>query len=350
MKNGKLQIGLIGAGGIAKGVHLPGWKKIKEAEVVAVADINKDAAQAVADEHGIPHVFTDFRDLIKLDLDAVDICTPNKFHTPATLAALNAGQHVLCEKPLAVTTAEIRQMGKLADRKKLVLMTGQHMRFLAHSQAVKKWAETGALGDVYHARVRAMRRAWIPCSPGFLDPKLSGGGPCMDIGVHALDNCLWVMGDAKPVRVSGTAKNNFGKTHIIPGMWGEWDRKLMNVEDFAAGFVHFDNGATMTVECAWLGHQEEKEDLSWQLFGSKSGVQWPSLNYSSTLNGTFINGTIMSAKENIQGHHAEIAAFTEAIIKKQASPVPWTQSIKVIAILEAIYKSAKQNREIKIKL
>lgn len=343
-----MRVGLIGAGGIATAAHLPGWEKVQDAEVVAVADIRKSLAQAVADQYGIPHVFTDYKDLIRQDLDAVDICVPNQLHTPIVLAALRAGRHVLCEKPLAVTTAEIRQMGRAADAKGLILMTGQHMRFLSHSQAVKRWAETGALGEVYHARVRAMRRAFLPPLPSFLDPRLSGGGPCMDIGVHALDCCLWVMGDAKPVRVTGTTKNNFGKTHIIPGMWGEWDREQMNVEDFAAGFVHFDNGATMTVECSWLGHQEEKEDLSWQLFGAKSGVQWPSLKYSSALNGIFLDGTLMPAKEDILGHHAEIAASAEAILKKLPSPVPWTQSLRVTAILEAIYKSATQEREIRI--
>ena len=95
-------------------------------------------------------------------------------------------------------------MGRLADKKKLKLMTAQHQRFTSSAMAIHKWAEAGHLGEVYHARVRAMRRAWLPGRPGFIDRKLSGGGPCMDIGVHALDCAMWIMGFPKPVRVSGT--------------------------------------------------------------------------------------------------------------------------------------------------
>ena len=349
MQKHKLRIGLIGAGGIACGVHLPAWKNINEAEVVAVADINEAAARKAGEQFDIPQVFTDYHELTALGLDAVDICTPNKFHTPAVLSALEAGSHVLCEKPLAVTTAEVRKMGELADCKGRILMTGQHMRYLSHSQAVKKWVDSCALGEVYHARVRAMRRAWIPTSPGFLDPVLSGGGPCMDIGVHALDNCLWVMGFPKPVRVTGTIRRNFGNTHDIPGAWGEWDRDLMQVEDFAAGFVHFDNGATMQFEAAWLGHQEEMEDFSWQLFGKKAGVQWPSLKWSSVQAGQFVQGTITAPRGGLKGHQEEIAAFVDAIREGKPSPVPWTESIHVIAILEAIYESARTGREIILK-
>jgi len=346
MSQAKLRIGLIGAGGIARSVHLPAWKNINNAEVVAVADINETAARGVAETFGIPEVYTDYRKLAALGLDAVDICTPNKLHTPAVLASLEAGSHVLCEKPLAVTTAEVRRMGELADRKGRILMTGQHMRFLSHSQAVKAWIGSGALGEVYHARVRAMRRAWIPTSPGFLDPDLSGGGPCMDIGVHALDNCLWAMGFPKPVRVTGTSRRNFGNSHEIPGAWGEWDRALMQVEDFAAGFVHFDNGATLQLESAWLGHQEEMEDFSWQLFGRKAGVQWPSLKWSSVHAGQFVQGTITAPRGGAKGHPEEIAAFAAAIRDGKPSPVPWTESIHVIAILEAIYESSRTGREI----
>jgi len=109
--------------------------------------------------------------------------------------------------------------------RKLKLMTAQHQRFTASARAIKSWADAGNLGKVYHARVRAMRRAWLPVRPGFISKKLSGGGPCMDIGVHALDCCLWMMGFPKPVRVTGTAKVNFAKGHKIPGLWGEWDRE-----------------------------------------------------------------------------------------------------------------------------
>ena len=346
----KLKVALVGAGGIARGQHLPGWNQIADAEVVAIVDINAEAARAAATEFCVPQVFTDYREMLKADVDIVDICTPNRLHTPVALAALKTGRHVLCEKPLAVTTAEVRQLGELADRKGLKLMSAQHMRYLPVSGDIRQWAATGALGEVYHARVRAMRRALLPISPGFIDSRLSGGGPCMDIGVHALDACLWMMDFPKPVRVTGTMKTNFAKGHVIPGKWGEWDRSLFDVEDFAAGFVHFENGATMTLEAAWLGHQEEDEDLSFQLFGKGAGVYWPSGRYASVVNGSFCQGTLSPAHAAASPHHQEIRAFFKSVADNEPSPVPWTETIRVIAILEAIATSSRSGREIEIAL
>jgi predicted dehydrogenase len=237
----------------------------------------------------------------------------------------------------------------LADRKKLKLMTAQHQRFTSSAQAIKNWAEDGNLGAVYHARVKAMRRAWLPAARGFIDKRLSGGGPCMDIGVHALDACMWIMGFPKPVRASGVAKVNFAKGHRIPGMWGEWDRKLFSVEDFAAGFVHFDNGATMTLEAAWLGHQPENEDMSFQLFGMEGGVKWPSGEYASVAGKSFVQGTLTHPRRIERAHSEEIKAFYDCVVNHKPSLVPWTETIKVTGILEAVYASQKQGREVVVK-
>lgn len=348
MNSKKLKVAVVGAGGIARGAHLPGWKKISEAEVVAVVDVNLEAAKAAAREFDIPHVYTDCHEMLKGEVDIVDICTPNRHHTPVALAALESGRHVVCEKPLAVTAAEVREVGELADRKKLKLMTAQHFRFAPSTNVIKRWADTGALGEVYHARVRAMRRAWLPISPGFIDSRLSGGGPCMDIGVHALDACLWVMGFPKPVRVSGTMKTNFAKGHAIPGMWGEWDRSLFDVEDFAAGFVHFENGATLALEASWLGHQEETEDVSFQLFGKGAGVHWPSGRYSSVVNGAFCQGSLTPVNSTVSAHTEELRRFVQCITEDEPSPVPWTETIRVISILEAIGIASQTGREIEL--
>jgi predicted dehydrogenase len=346
MKNRKFRIGIIGTGGIARATHIPAWKEMPGVEIFAVADIIRERAEAVGREHGVAHVFADYHDLLKLELDAVDICTPNRVHTPVALAALAAGKHVLCEKPLAVSTREVRQMGTLADRRKLKLMTAQVHRFTTPGVAIKAWADAGGLGEVYHARVRAMRRAWLPIAPGFIDIRQSGGGPCMDIGVHALDECLWLMGFPKPVRVSGVSKVNFANGHRIPNMWGEWDRKIFSVEDFAAGFVHFDNGATLTLEAAFLGHQTETEDVSCQLFGLNGGVKWPSGEFATVQGKQFVQGTITNPHTVEKPFLAEIRAFHDAVVNHKPSPVPWTETIQVMAILEAIYQSQKLGKEI----
>jgi predicted dehydrogenase len=280
----------------------------------------------------------------------VDICTPNRAHTPIVVAALNAGLHVICEKPLAVTVKEIKAMAVAAEKNKRILMTAQHMRFTDRMVSLKRFVDASGAGDFYHARVHALRRNALPCAPGFIDPLLSGGGPCMDIGVHALDAAMFLLNFPTPVRVTGTTAVNFAKGDTIPGAWGEWDRQCFGVEDFATGFVHFDNGMTMVLEASWLGHQKTGEDMSFLLMGKRGSVSWPDCEAYSTLNRVLINQTLQPAAGLKPAHTEEIMAFVNAIRQGLPSPVPVEQTIRVIAILEGIYQSARSGREIKIKL
>jgi len=351
-KSRKLKVGLIGAGGIVRGAHLaPGWTALPDVEIVAVADVHLETAKSLARDFRIPHAYADYRDLLAhKEIDAVDICTPNRVHTPAVLAALKSGKHVLCEKPLATTVKEVVAMQKAARQAKRLLMTAQHQRFGDLAVACKRWIDAGNLGKVYHSRIHATRRNWLPPRPGFIDPKLSGGGPCMDIGVHALDLGMWFMDFPRPVRVSGCARVNFAKGDTIPGAWGEWDRKMFGVEDFASGFVHFEDGSTMVLEASWLQHQPENEDMSCRLFGLKAGLEWPSGRFSTTANRALIDGTIHRQPGLPKPHTGEIIAFHEAVTQGKPSPVPVEQTVFVIAILEAIMRSSASKREERIRL
>jgi predicted dehydrogenase len=344
-----LRVGIIGSGGIVRGFHLkPGWLAVPDAQIVACCDVNEAVGRQLAADFNIPKVYTDFRDLIANEqTDVIDVCTPNKAHTPAVIAALEAGNHVLCEKPLAVSVEEVLQIRSALSKTDRILMTAQHHRFSEASVAIKAWCETGALGDVYHARVNATRRNWLPTSPGFIDPKLSGGGPCMDIGVHALDTALWLMNFPRPVRVSGRAHTNFAKGFDMPGGWGEWDRTLFGVEDFASGYVHFDNGSTMVLEASWLQHQE-KEELNATLQGKKSSIRWPSGHFHTVVNRSLVDGMVLPHAGRQPAHTEEIIAFADAVRNGKPSPVPIEQTIYVIAILEAIMRSSKLNEEVTI--
>lgn len=349
MKTRKFRVGMIGTGGIARAVHIPGWKDNPEVELVAVADVNGELAEKVAREHDIPHVFTDFRKLVKLrEIDAVDICAPNRVHAPAVLAALQNGKHVLCEKPLATTPAEIEKMIQAAKKAKRLLMVGQNNRYRGISQAIKRWVEDGNLGKPYYARAWAIRRNLLPPAIGFISRKLSGGGPCMDIGVHCLDLAMWIMDFPEPVSVMGAASNQLAKSGSIPGAWGQWDVKRFDVEDFACGMVRFRNGAMLSLESSWLGHTPEPEDMSCMILGDKAGISWPSGKACTSSNGTLIDAVIKPLPMRDATHTTAIWAFYDAVVNRKPSPVPAEQALKVIKILDGIYRSQKTGREVRL--
>ncbi len=343
----KLKVGVVGSGGVTRAFHMPGWAAVPDCEVAAACDSHRETAEKLAGDFKIPSVHTDYRDLVADPaIDIVDVCTPNQLHTEIVIAALEAGKNVLCEKPLATTTADIHRIGEAAAKAKGILMVAQNQRFTPAAVAIKRFLEERDLGEVYYARIHATRRNWMPARPGFIDPALSGGGPCMDIGVHALDLGLWLMNFPKAVRVSGRVHTNFAKGWDIPGGWGEWDRDLVGVEDFASGFIHFENGATMVLEASWLHHQKESQDFSAQIFGKNGSIHWPSGEYASVFNRALVDATVLPASGLQPSHTEEILAFAKAVRGSDPSPVPYTDSLKVIGILEGIYESSKQNREI----
>jgi predicted dehydrogenase len=347
--NKVVKVGLVGAGFIARWGHLnPGWKAVPEAEVAAVCDVNGAPATKLAEEFNIGRVFTDYGELLELDeIDVVDICTPNKSHTPLVIAALEAGKHVLCEKPLAVSVAEVLAIRQALGKTDRLLMTAQHFRFSEAAVAIKAWIDTGALGHVYHARVNATRRNTLPPSSCFIDPNLSGGGPCMDLGVHALDTALWLMNFPTPNRVTGRTHTNFAKDFDMPGGWGEWDRTLFGVEDFASGYIHFSNGSTMVLEASWLQHQAT-EEFNATLQGRKASIRWPTGHFYTVANRTLIDGVVLPHERRQSAYTEELIAFVDAIRNNKPSPVPIEETIYVIAILEGIMKASHINQEVVI--
>lgn len=160
----KLKVGLIGAGGIATAVHIPAYKKASEqVEIVALADVAYGRAQLVAKENNIPNVYDSYQSMLEsVELDAVSVCVPNKFHKEATIAALDAGCHVLCEKPPAMNQEEAKQMEQAALKSRKLLMYGFHYRYQSETQAAKRFIDAGELGNIYSGRVQAIRRRGIP--------------------------------------------------------------------------------------------------------------------------------------------------------------------------------------------
>ncbi|MCX6048952.1 MAG: Gfo/Idh/MocA family oxidoreductase [Chloroflexi bacterium] len=347
-----LKVGVIGVGGIAK-THMPGWAASEHAEVVAGSDVFDSALQAWGAQHGVKKLSTTAADIINdPDIDIIDVCTPNMYHSELVVAALNAGKNVICEKPLAPTPEGIHKMIEARDKSGKLLMTAQHFRFQGSSQAMKREIDAGALGDIYHARSWMIRRGWIPARPGFVYKKNSGGGPCIDIGVHILDLTLWFMGNPKPISITGVAKAPLAKHEGAFSQWGLAPvPKDMDVEDFASAFVRFDNGATLILEVSWLMHHNtEGEDMQMWLYGTEGGSHWPKSEILATNYKTqqFTNTQLKLIADKMEPHALECVEFARCVAEGLPSPVPAEQSLQVMTILDGIYRSQEAGREIRL--
>ena len=353
----KLRIGIIGTGSIANNVHIPGYLRLadRDVEIAALCDIDPDALKTTFETHPTLKdrpTYVKFNEMLRKEkLDAVSVCTPNNAHMPATVAALKAGVHVLCEKPIAKTAKEAEAMVKAAKQSKRKLQIGQHQRFQIASQAVKRGIDAGMLGDIYYARAHALRRRGVPAWGNFISKEIQGGGPMVDIGVHILDLCLYLMGFPKPVSATGCSCTKFGKRKGVIGLMGSWDPKDYTVEDFAAGFVRFEGGATLTLEASFAANIEKPVFQAW-LMGTKGGAEvFPPKLFSEEA-GTLwdrIPYGLPEPRIKHPAHCREIELFIEAIRKDKPVPVPGEECLITQKIIDAIYKSAETGREVRIK-
>lgn len=347
----KVKVGIIGSGGIAQGCHMPGYASIPDqCEIVAVCDVNPEVAKKAAEAFNVPKVFSDYHQLLALDgLDAVSVTTPNKYHVEPTVAALKAGKHVLCEKPLAMNGEEAKTMCRAAKESGKILQVALQSRFGGAGIFMKDYIATGAMGDIYYARAQALRRRGVPHWGVFIDKEKQGGGPLIDIGVHILDFTLYLMGYPKPVVASGKTWDALGKDPAIYNGFGEYDRSKFTVEDFAVGQIRFENGAVVTLESSFMANLEG-DPFQTQLFGTKAGatvVPWgddPIKIYTES------NRQLFDLKPaNIphvkSAHTAEVQAFVDAIQHGKPSPVPGENGLILNAIFDAIYKSSESGHE-----
>ncbi|HWQ14268.1 MAG TPA: Gfo/Idh/MocA family oxidoreductase [Roseiflexaceae bacterium] len=344
----KLRIGIIGAGGIARGRHIPCFQRNPHATVAALADVVVDAAQSVAAEHGIPAVYADYREMLEQEpLDAVVVCTPNKFHAPATIAALQRGLHVLCEKPMALDPAEAREMLAAAEQAGKILSIAFHYRHMANVRAARRVVESGELGQVYMVRVQALRRRGIPSWGSFVHKDIQGGGALIDFGVHLLDSALWLMGNPRPVEVCASLSQHLGKRPNV-NPWGQWNYKEFTVEDQVAAFVRFDNGATMLLECSWaLNIPESRENIS--LSGTEAGLEVFPLTVNKAAHEMLLSykaDWMPGEKEN--PGDVQTADFVDAIREGRQPISRAEQALQVTEIVDAIYRSAEAGRALRL--
>ncbi|HHT07654.1 MAG: Gfo/Idh/MocA family protein [Christensenellales bacterium] len=355
MSMDKLKLGIIGCGGIANNKHLPSIKNIGGADVVAFCDIIKERAEKTAAKFGTKdaQVFEDYKDLLKLDLDAVYVCTPNRSHSFITVDALKAGKHVMCEKPMAINYEEAQKMLKAAQETGKLLTVGYQSRYRADSQYLKSATEADELGEIYFARANAIRRRAVPTWGVFLNEYEQGGGPLIDIGTHALDLTLWLMDNYKPKYAVGTTYHKLNKDRNTANAWGDWDVDKFTVEDSAFGFVVMENGATIMLSAAWALNTLDVEEATATLSGTKGGADFhDGLRINGVRHGRqFVEKPDLRAGSvafyegaSADPQDLEQLVFHNAIRGKGELTVKPEQAIVVTQILEAIYESAKTGK------
>jgi predicted dehydrogenase len=340
------RIAIIGAGFITRIGHLPGYSAAG-ANVVAICDVDEEPANKLAKQYGVPEVYADWRDMIEREQpDIVSVCLPNVLHREPTLFALEAGAHVLCEKPLATSVAEAGEMFASARKAGRHLMAAQNWRWDAGSRAIRRVVDTGDLGEIYHAEATALRRMGIPTWGVFHQSKLSSGGALLDVGVHMLDLAVWLMDNPEPVRVSAATERRFGtRPEIAKMMRSAWDPEAFDVEDFAVALVHFANGATLLLRTSWAAHIDA-ETFSVRLVGTEAGA--------TTVPPTiFRNHAGIPADEHLQvqktsSYEREIQHWLRVVAGTEQQIVTPSETINVQRIINAAYRSAAERREVEV--
>lgn len=357
LSNKILRLGIIGCGGIANGKHMPAEKRNPRAEMVAFCDIIPERAQKAKEEYGTEDsaVYTDYKELLKDEtIDTVLVLTHNKEHCRITVDALNAGKHVLCEKPMATTYEEAVKMIEAAKKNNKVLTIGYQNRWRPDSMYMKQMAKDGEFGEVYYAEAIAIRRRAVPTWGVFIDEEKQGGGPLIDIGTHALDLTLHMMDNYEPAYCVGKTFHKLNKNTETGNAWGDWDVDRFTAEDSAFGFIVMKNGAVIYLKSSWALNMADPKEAITTICGDKAGADMlDGLRINGVKNGrqyimkpNFSTGGVafFDGAGGKEPADYEAANFSAAILDGQELNVKPEQAAVVTRILEGIYKSQQTGK------
>ena len=353
----KLKVAVIGNGGIS-GVHLRGYSLNPDVEIYALCDINEERLNRRGDEYHVDPArrFTDVNEMLAAcpEIEAVSVCTWNAAHAQCAIAALNAGKHVLCEKPMAMTVEEAEAMQAAAEKNNRLLMIGFVRRFGNDCAIMKDFIDNGYFGDIYYAKATYLRRKGCP-GGWFGDKARTGGGPLIDLGVHIIDLCRYLMGNPKPVSVYGATFNKLGNRSNIKSQAGyvsqtKENEDIFNVEDLATAMIRFDNGSVLQIEASFSLNIEKDEGVL-QFFGTKAGAKLdPELTIYSEMNDYMTNVKLANSTAlSFDGlFENEINHFVECVRTGKPCRNPAQDGVTLMKILTGIYKSAETGHEVLI--
>lgn len=367
----KLRVGIIGCGCIAES-HCQSYKRQPDVEIVALAEIVDGRAEDFAKRYelGDVHIYKDYKEMLaKEKLDCVSVCTYTRQHAPCSIAALDAGVNVICEKPMCVTLEEGIEMMKAEKRSGKLLTIGFQPRFNDNMKQIKKIVDSGALGDVYYIQTGGGRRCGIPmgheCS--FIKDETAGLGALGDIGCYSLDMVLNAVGYPKPLSVSGDITRYFGTDpdYYKDGEIGYGGvrldpefAKIFTVDDWASAFVRLEGGIILDFRIAWAMNIDSPCDTI--ILGTKGGLRIPATDcWNGSIGGPMTVYTEVAGQQteyqipmlpNNDLWYLKLRTFLDAIKNGTPAPVPTSQIIRNQAILDGILRSSKAGREVEINI
>jgi predicted dehydrogenase len=350
-----IKVGIIGMGAIGA-VHADAYTQTGQAELAMLCDVSDKRLAAEAARLGVKATCNDYRKLLaNKDVQAVSVCVGNALHKEVATAALAAGKHVLLEKPMAMNSKEAAAICAQAAKAKGILQMGMINRQRPESQILRNWVEDGSMGDIYHMRCVWVRRRGIPGLGGwFTNRKASGGGPMIDLGVHLFDLAMFISGHWNPTSVSAQTYQKFGhkmRDYKFVSMWAgppKYDG-VFDVEDYSTGFARFGNKATLSFEISWAANV--KEEAYVEILGTKGGAR-------------VMDGQPLQVLTEHNGHLADILPKYDSSVstwktqmekflaacRGEIKPVATAQQgLTLMKLLDSIYKSSEQGKEVAIK-
>lgn len=358
-----VKIGIVGAGGMAK-YHVPGFRS-GGAEVVALADPSASAREKTAGLHGVPLTYASLDEMLTRhpELDAVSIITPNKFHAPLAIQALEAGKHVFCEKPPALNAADTQAMADAASKAGKRLQFNFNNRARNESQAMMAYIRDGSVGRINSIQTVWARRYGIPGFGGwFTNKSMSGGGPVIDL-LHMLDLGLYFMGYPEPEYVMAQTFSDFMGNQAFKGPWRIPDVEggATDVETACHGFVRFKTGQVLFLRSSWA-EMTARETVYVDFQGTKAGgrvlrrfrdegidaTSEDSCELYTLEHGRHVNRVLEILPDESMGRLASTRNFILALEGKEEALNDPSQAVRLMRIVDAVYTSAAQGKPIQL--
>lgn len=352
----KLKIAIVGSGNISN-FHIKGYLNNENVELYALCDINEKTLKEKGEKYGITRLYTDEAKMLAElpEIDAVSVCTWNSAHAPCTIMALNAGKHVLCEKPMATNAKEAQAMIDAAKKNDKKLMVGFVRRFGNDAAIAKDFIDAGSCGDIYYSKVVYLRRNGCP-GGWFGDKERSGGGPLIDLGVHVIDLARYLMGRPTPISAYGATFSGMGKREHLKDNFTDFVSPEKTdaphtVEDLATALIRFDNGAVLSVEASFNLHTKNGAN-NIEMFGTKGGIKLsPDFELYTEINNYLANVSLNKPSAlSFDGlFENEINYFVDSLLTDRDLSSIAEDGCTLMKILDAIYESAATGHETEIK-